>query len=156
MSTIEEENSSMLSMENSLIESGAKIASTPRDTKYRHPTERFKDWFFGGPEISVSPASASYNERDTVTTPPKDMDICNLSPSEINLIQSRVFSDLRVIFNRRIQSFFENEFDDKLEGLVEYKLNDILQSRSINHTSLLENSQQKIMGSMHYLVCLKY
>ena len=45
----------------------------------------------------------------------------HISNSIINLIHSRVFHNLRTVFNRKVETFFARHFDQQLEAIVEEK-----------------------------------
>ena len=66
-----------------------------------------------------------------------------LNDNVINILHSRVLRDLRVIFNRKVEEFFREDFDQQLEDLVESKLADMLMNTTARNTSILDSSRHK-------------
>ena len=62
-----------------------------------------------------------------------------LSESAINVIQNRVFHDLRTVFNQKIEEYFDQNFNAQLEALVEARVN-VLANSTMKNTSLETSS----------------
>ena len=65
-----------------------------------------------------------------------------IDPKLISIIEKKVLKDLTLEFNKKIETFFKESFDDKLEALVESKLNDIV-NQSMSQSHQPETSQEE-------------
>ena len=66
-----------------------------------------------------------------------------ITDSIVNLIQSRVFQDLRKAFNAKIENYFEGLFISQLEAMVDTKISEIaanMSSQTNRNTSTMHNT----------------
>ena len=67
-----------------------------------------------------------------------------LDPGVVEQIQSRVLSDLRKVFNKKLEDFFVKEFDDKLEAMVDAKIEAMLNTSSVMENTMREGANWKV------------
>ena len=63
-----------------------------------------------------------------------------LSEKQMNSLHARILKDLQVILNRQIEEFFRDDFDAKLDNVVEKTLNDMVMNSITVYPSLLDST----------------
>ena len=91
--------------------------------------------FFGGPIITLAPGGTQNPHDESMIIPYEEEDYLEISPSAMNLLESRLFHKLRLDFSSQFNHFMKVDCSNMIDSRLDYLLN-----KSINENSHVKSN----------------